>query len=129
MGYAEIIGSGTIPETSDTQRLLLSKLVKVAVAGSVSYGQGAPVGNPTGTQVFYLDELNGQIYINQGGVWTLYTAPPASGITGVYAWNGVGPMPTAQGAAILLGAVGSSAEGLMWKKTSAGTNNTDWVAI
>lgn len=47
-----------------------------------------------------------------------------SGVTGVYAWDGTGAMPTASGPALLLGK--GSIDGQMWRKTSSGTNNTDW---
>jgi hypothetical protein len=78
-----------------------------------------------------IDESTGNLYVNKDGTvagWTLVSGD-ASGVTGVYAWNGSGNMPTATGAAICVGTVGSAVEGEWWKKTTAGASNADWVAI
>ena len=47
----------------------------------------------------------------------------------ITAWNGSGAKPVISGVGLLVGTVGSVAEGEIWKKTSLGQNNTDWVSI
>lgn len=100
-----------------------------AHVGMVMYGSGAPTTAPAAWQAVYIDETNGDAYVNHNGSWTALITGSISGVTGVYTWNGVGSMPTAVGAAILIGITGTAAEGLLWKKTSAGSNNTDWEGV
>lgn len=55
------------------------------------------------------------------------TATASSGT--VVDWDGTGAKPIITGPGLLLGTAGTSVAGQSWTKTTAGTNNTDWVAV
>lgn len=37
--------------------------------GTLTFGSGAPVGNPTTFQAAYVDTVGGVMYVNEGGAW------------------------------------------------------------
>lgn len=74
-GHTEIYGSGTTPKTSDSQRMLLVKILGATTTGGSgsnivgAYGGVAPGVTPTGV-TWAKDSDTGKLWFYDGTTWT-----------------------------------------------------------
>jgi len=94
--------------------------------GAIVQGSGVPGADTPSFALGYVDTNTGIFYIHTSTGWTAVSG--GGGTTSVFS-SATDPsgVLTATGPAICLGT--GASDGLMWKKTTAGTNNTDWVAF